>query len=371
MKLQSFTILGTLFLCASVLFAQPPIGDIIVQADGYGASKKAALLDAKRNAVEQGIGTVIISETEMNLFVVQKDIVISKTLGAVKKYDIVKEEKSEAGDVQVSINAVVSLASIKADLAALKILLESMDKPRMMVVIKEKHGNTAESTILDFLSEKGVELVDPAVVAALMQKNDELINKATLGDPMAAAKIGTSNGAEYVIVGNVSKSQTENDMLRKTGMNSGQAAITAKVVNCSNGKIIAAKMSNSAFAHVSGDMAETKATEKAANKLMDQKLFEKIVSSFQDMINNGIALDVIIKRVDNFKMQKAIRKVIGNLPRTVSVNKRRFGGGLLTLSVQYKGNADSFGEAMDGKTVKNKTFSVTDITGDKVVIDLE
>lgn len=341
--------------------------DITVEVEGYGVNRGDALLKAKREAVEKGIGTVLISETEVKNFMLQKDVVLTQTVGAVKDYKIIKEEKQGADTFMVRIKATVSMASIKADLVALKILLESMDKPRMMVVVREEGGNNAENAIVDYLTEKNFELVDAATVAALMEKEEDLIRKATEGDPVAAAKIGAENGAEYVIVAKVTAGVSENEMLAQSGLKSGQATITAKVVNCSSARIIASKSASSAAAHISEDVAKSKAIEKTAQKLMDRKLFEQIVASFQDIINNGITLDVTVKNVANFKMQKEIRQVIGGLD-VVSVNKRSFGGGLLKLSVVFKGNADLFSEAVDGKSVQGKKLSVTDIAGNKVVI---
>jgi hypothetical protein len=370
-RLKIVVFIGLIVMCSSLLYAEKPQGDITLITEGYGVSRSDALLKAKRNAVEKGIGTVLISHTEVKNFELQKDIILSKTIGSVKKYDILKEEKQSGNTYYIKIKTAVSLASIKADLAALKILLESMDKPRMMVVVQEEGGNTAENAILDYLTEKEFELVDPATVAALMQKGDQLIQKASKGDPVAAAQIGASNGAEYVLIGMVTQSLMKSNILGDSGMVSGQAHLTAKVVNCSNARIIASKSANSAAVHVSEDVAKANATKKAAKKLMDNALFEKIVSSFQDMVNNGIPLYVTIKHVENFKTQKAVKKVLEELSQVVSVNKRSFGGGQLQLSVLYKGNADAFSEEVDGKTIEGKTFSVTGISGDNVVIEME
>ena len=143
------------------LCAGTPDGDIIVESEGFGISKKDALLKAKREAVEIGIGTILYSQTEIKNFELMKDVILTRTVGSVKKYDILHQEKKSDNTFYVKIQAVVSLASIRTDLAALKILLESMDKPRIMVVIKEKNGNHAESAIIDYLTEKGFDLVDP------------------------------------------------------------------------------------------------------------------------------------------------------------------------------------------------------------------
>ncbi len=371
MKLKIVSLLVLLIICTSPAYAKNLQNDMTVQSEGYGITKNDALLKAKRGAVETGIGTVLISETEVKNFELQKDIILSRTIGSVKQYQILKEAKQPDNVFYVKIEAMVSLASIKADLAALKILLESMDKPRMMVVIREEDGNTAENAVLDYLTEKGFELVDPAVVAALMQSDDRLIQRASEGDPAAAAQIGVANGAEYVLVGKVTKSIMKAKAINDLGMTSGQAHITARLVNCSNARVIASKSANSAAVHTSEDVAMAKASEKAGKKLMDKALFEKIVSSFQDMVNNGINIDVTIKRVTNFRMQKSVRKVIGGLSEVVSVNKRSFGGGQLKLSVLYKGNADTFSENVDGKAVGEKTLSVTGVTGSKVVIEIK
>lgn len=371
MKFKISVLLSLLLIFSSAIYASNQEGDIIILAEGYGSSKKDALLKAKREAIEIGIGTIIISQTEIRNFELKKDIILSRTKGSVKKYDILREERQPDDVFYLKIKAVVSLAGIKEDLAALKILLESMDKPRMMVMIQEEDGKYAENAILDYLTDKEFELVDASVVAALMQKEDSLIKRATEGDPVAAAEIGAANGAEHVIIGKVTKSLMKSALLDESGMKSIQANVTAKVVNCSNAKIIASKSANSASYHVSEDIAMVKATQKAAKSLMDRSLFEKIISSFQNSINNGITIDVTIKNVDNFKIQKAVKKVIGELPEVVSVNSRGFGQGQLKLSVVYKGDADSFGEKIDGIIAIGKKLSITDIVGDRVVIKLK
>ncbi len=362
---------GLLILCTALLYAENPQNDMTVRSEGYGITKNDALLKAKRGAVEVGIGTVLISETEVKNFELQKDVILSRTIGSVKQYQVLEEAKQPDNVFYVRIEAIVSLASIKADLAALKILLESMDKPRMMVVLREENGTTAENAVLDYLTEKGFDLVDPAVVAALMHSDDQLIQRAADGDPAAAARIGAANGAEYVLVGRVTKNVMTAKAVNDLGMISGQAHITARLVNCSNARVIASKSANSAAVHTSEDVAMAKAAEKAGKKIMDQALFEKIVSSFQDMVNNGISIDVTVKRVTNFKLQRSVKKVIEGIPEVVSVSKRSFGGGQLKLSVLYKGNSDTFSENVDGKAVGDKKLSVTGVMGSKVEIEIK
>ncbi|MEN8143245.1 MAG: hypothetical protein ABFQ82_06570, partial [Thermodesulfobacteriota bacterium] len=238
MKINIVLIPVMVFLMAVAAYGMGLEGDVTIEAEGVGGSKAEALLAAKREAVSSGIGTILISETEVENFTLKKDVVLTRTIGAVRSYKVL-DEKREGDSFHARISAVVSLADIKEDLGALKILLESMDKPRMMVLIREESGNVADTAILDFLNQKEFDLVDAAAVAALMQKDEALIRKATEGDAVAAAQLGAANGAEFVIVGQVVKSTAANELLASSGMISGQANITARVINCSNARVIA------------------------------------------------------------------------------------------------------------------------------------
>lgn len=343
---------------------------ITVEAEAYGSSRGDALLKAKREAVSQGIGTVLVSETEIKNFILQKDRVLTRTIGSVLSYKVLQEKKEGPEEYFIKIRAVVSTASIRQDLAALKILLESMNKPRMMVLVKEENGRNAETAILDYLSEKGFDLVDAAATAALMAKDDDLITRATKGDPVAAARIGADNGAEYVLVGTVTKSLGKNGMLADVGMVSGQATITARVINCSNARVVASKSARAAAAHISGDTAMSTAADKAARELMDRKLFEKIVASFQDTVNNGVTLEVEVRSIPDYRTQKAVRKAL-EIDGVASVAKRSFGNGALKLSVTFRGNADTFADGIDGRAVGSRKLVVTDVTGNRLVINLK
>src|SRR4030042_1802386 len=339
-------------------------GDIEVRAEGCGANDSDAMLQAKRNAIEKGIGIFLVSETEVRNFQTLKDRVITKTAGSVKRIDVLEKQKRPK-DIFIRIKAIVSLATIKEDLIALKILVESMDRPRMMVFIHEENGNLAETTVIDYLMEKEFQLIDPSISAALMKKDEKLTRLGSEGDPVADARIGSENGAEYVIVGKVVKSVGKKEVLEGTGLISGQAGITTRVINCSTAEVIASKSSHAAAAHHSKLTAITEATEKAAKKLMDRQLFEKIVASFQDMVNNGIDIVVTISGVANFPMQKAIQSAITEIPEVIAVNKRSFNDTQLQVTVRYKGKTDTFAEALDGLSVEKKKFAVTGSTGNR------
>ncbi|MCD6527685.1 MAG: hypothetical protein J7K75_11915 [Desulfuromonas sp.] len=343
--------------------------DVEIVAEGCGKSMNAALLDAKRAAIEQGIGTVLVSQTEVENFMLKKDIVLTKTRGAIRRYEQLGSRSDEYGQC-VTIRATVSLADIREDLAALRILLESMQRPRMMVLIQGAAGKAAETEIINFLTSKEFDLVDPAMVATLQQRSEDLVRKAVHGDPVAAAQIGADSGAEYILIGDVSNALQKNDLLAGSGMFSGQAQISARVINCSNSRIVASKTASSAMAHISEDAALQGAVLKTAQKLMNTQLFETIVTSFQNQVNNGLTLEVAVRNLASFKEQKLANSTLAELDSVQSVNKRSFSTGELAMTVMYLGDVDSFCEAVDGRKLGERVMAITEVVGNRVVIRL-
>ena len=85
-----------LFSFAVILtaFAQE---DLIVEGSGESVNRDEALMAAKRDAIEKGIGTILLSQTEVENFMVKRDMIVTKTIGAVKKYDIISNQKQQMG----------------------------------------------------------------------------------------------------------------------------------------------------------------------------------------------------------------------------------------------------------------------------------
>jgi ribosomal protein S9 len=360
----------TVFL--SMTFAgdmpKPQTGDITVEVEGMGRNASEAMLSAKRAAVEKGIGTVIQSETEIKNFMVNKDVILTRTVGAIKSVTTLAESTGPDGAISIKIKAVVSKQKINDDLMALHILLESMEKPRVMVLMKESNmsdsaasGALAETEIINYLTRKGFSLVDQAAVGQL--KKQEQAQSALEGNAAAAAAIGVKAGAEMIITGNATSRVAEEISKNLGGMKSCQADVSLKVVLCANAAIIAAKTEHAAAVHVNPTSGGAKAIADATRKALDRHLLEKIVASWQDQINNGMLLRVTVSDVKSFKSSKA---VIDGLPAlsssVVKVTKRDWNQstGILELDVLYKGNCDGFCETVDGqKLSEGSTVSVT------------
>ncbi len=359
-----------LFTLPDILLAIQLSGDKTIEIDGYGLTREEALHLAKRNGIEGAIGVVLSSPTEVDKFRQSKNKIITKSMGAVREYSILKDEKQGEG-WYVRIRELISLDSLTSELMDQKFLLNSMTKPRTMVLIQEKFCQSAENRIVNYLQEQGFDMVDPVRSAALRASEDPLLRKAIKGDPVAATRLGVENGAEYIVVGRVGKSLVKHNFLDESGMKSGKADLAATVVNCSNGEIVASKSATGDAVHVSAVTAQANAAANAATNLMDRTLVEEIVFSFQNTIKNGANYDVSIAGVKNARIKEMAFKLLKDTEGVVSVTKKHTGGNRLELSVLFKGSIDTLCDRVDSKPVDDTNLMVTNIVGSRVVLHLQ
>ncbi|HUI93271.1 MAG TPA: hypothetical protein VLX68_13575 [Chitinivibrionales bacterium] len=338
---------------------------IVAEGFGEGANPEEALLAAKRNAIEKGIGTILLSQTEIENFMVKKDQIITKTIGSVKSYEKISEGKSEAGSYEVKIKAVLSKSSITQDLAAFHILIESMNKPRTMVVIDENNVGTgeptnssAEATILQFLKDPyEFDLVDPKASAAIRASQEKMASIA--GDVAAAAQLGTQSGAEVIITGSAVSREAKNLNQNLGGMVSVQADVTLRAINCTTGSIMGTAQEHAAMVHVSANTAGTQAIAKASQKAI-RDLLDKIVKEWNNQQNNGMTLSITISGVSTFRLKNDLIQTLTWVPNVSAVHERNWDmqSKLLMVDLQYKGNANGFCTRIDGFKLKSGAGSI-------------
>ncbi len=363
-KIALFTTI--LFLASVALRADQPI---VVEAEGIGRNSAEATLNAQRAAVEKGIGTVIQSQTEIKNFMVNKDVILTRTVGAVRSMEVISESDVEAdGNITIKIRAEVSIAQIRDDLMALNILLESMEKPRVMVMIDETNmedgsSQVAETEILSYLSEKGFSLVDPGAVEQLKQHEQAM--QAMEGNTGAAAVIGSEAGADMVIVGRASAQVAEGVSVNLGGMVSCQANISIRVITVATASVVTAKSERAAAVHVSPQTGGANAIGQAARKVMDTYILDQVIGSWQDAINNGVPLRVLVSDVNSFSASNAVVRNLRTVNGVVNVTNRGWnqGTGIMELEVLYKGNTYGLCETVDGIALADgSSLAVTGVT---------
>jgi hypothetical protein len=362
----------SLLLLAGLSFAQD---EIIAEGSGQGTNRDEALMAAKRSAVEKGIGTVLLSQTEVENFVLKRDQIITKTVGTVKSYDVVSESKTPDGLIDITIKAVLSKTSLHEDLAAFHILIESMNKPRTMVIIQENNVGNQEPTnssgeiaVLGFLKDPyEFDLIDPQVTSSIKASQQKMAELA--GDPAAAAKLGSGYGAEVIISGSAVARIAEGISQNLGGMVSAQADVTLRAINCTTGRIIGSSSAHAAKVHISSNTAGNQAIQKASVDAA-KKLLDAIIKDWQGQLNNGVGLSVSITGVATFRSKAAIVQTIEGVSGVSAVRERDWDGTskVLEIDVVYKGNANGFCNRIDGLKMKTGggSLAVSGIEGTRI-----
>jgi hypothetical protein len=355
---------GFLLVFGTGLFAADD-ENIVAEGTGEGANPEEALIAAKRNAIEKGIGTILLSQTEIENFQVKRDQIITKTMGSVKSYEKISEGKTDNGYFEVKIKAVLSRSSISQDLASFHILIESMNKPRTMVVIDENNIGTAEpnnsaseTCILQFLKDPyEFELIDPKASAAIRASQEKMAGIA--GDAAAAAQLGTQNGAEVIITGSAVSREAKSMNQNLGGLVSAQADVTLRAINCTTGSIIGTAQSHAAMVHISASTAGTQAITKASQKAI-KELLDRIIKEWQNQQNNGVSLSLTIGGVTTFRLKNDLIQTLTWVPNVSAVHERNWDmqSKLLMVDIQYKGNANGFCTRIDGFKLKSGAGSI-------------
>ena len=281
-------------------------------------SRADAVREAQRAAVEEAVGVFIQSESEMQNFVLQKDKIISRTQGYIKNFDVIKES-AQGGQFNVTIRAVVSLDQIKDDLIAMKILLDSMERPKVMILVDEDYKSMddlgmelAGTELSAMMGAKGFDLVDKAQVEAARSKDQS--RQALAGNDAAARSLGLSFGAQYVIVGKA-VAQDAGEAVAGTGLRSIQASLQARVIQTQTGAVLGSVVKNAVSAHISPLTGATNALKQTVKLAVDEYLVDAITNSFQDFLNNGAPIKLHISGVNNFRGYKTVSAAVEKINR--------------------------------------------------------
>ena len=158
-----------MLICFTALYGQVQVAS----GTGYGLTKDAATEQAKRDAVEQGLGAYMTSSTTVTATSIE-DNIYSKAQGFVKSFKVTKESQGPDGNWEITIEAEVTdmIDQVMADEAALQTLLNAMNRPRIIFMVREDNliDNTptdfAETKLLAMFYEKGFDVVDRQMVQA-------------------------------------------------------------------------------------------------------------------------------------------------------------------------------------------------------------
>lgn len=250
-KWRKILMAGSGLLCfASVALAREAV------VVGMGDNRESALDDAKRNAVEQIVGTMIDSRSVSEMAAVKLDEIYTKSRGFVKKITVLEEDPA-GGAYRVK-----ALIDVDTDpdtkLMDQLTMLMMLNDPRVAVVIlrsgdsgqgsyegalQSGHDTVIESAINDRLVDMGFSHVIDT--AHIMQLQDTPLLTRIYHGLEGLHTDGVDRVVEYLVLGesaidayNVAIVDRVNGGSQETGLKTVRVNLTAKILNYSTGDMI-------------------------------------------------------------------------------------------------------------------------------------
>lgn len=352
-------------------------GVAMIQQGAVDIARDAAIEDAQKRAVEQAIGILIDSQTQVENYQLISDKIFSQIKGYIRRYNIAGET-TEGNLLRVRINAEVALGKLSDDLSAIGILLGQMHKPRTMIMIAEQnierewyawwwgyHGQqtdigVVENTIMDKLSEKGFELIDHEVAAKQIKVSAAYkIQDLTVDQ---AKTLGSQADAEVVIIGKaVAKLYGEVG----GGMKSAQADLSARAVRIDTGQVIASTSTHGAAVHINEMTAGIEALKKAASEAADQ-MIAKILSVYSKEVGGTRSINITINGLTKQQFVK-FKDVLKNQVRAIKdLHERSFAGTTAKISVDSKSSAQALSDELQMRDFSGFLVEVTGLTANSI-----
>ncbi len=343
-----------------------------VEGVGYGLTKDAAIEQAKRDAVEVGLGAYISSETVVTATTLT-DNIYSKAQGFVKTFNVVNETKGPDGNWEVTISAEVTamLDEVMQDEAALQTLLNSMNRPRIIFLIREDNlidnvpTDFAETKLLSVFYDKGFDVVDRQLVQALKGKPD--YEEALGGDVAAASKIASQLGADIIVIGTAKVSSGG----KVYSMTSGQANINGKIVRGDTGDILAVvPNAHGKKPHISPTTAGVNAMNDAAGKLGNE-IIRQLIQKWSTAQSNFIKCYLVLKKADfmSYTMFETFLKAqtVNGIRNAYS---KSLDSGIAEYEVEFEGKAMDLAMGLSKTQPDGFNIKVTGITGNRITAEV-
>jgi hypothetical protein len=373
-RLLQISLCAYLFIVASALplMAQETKtvtaeGVAAIQGNALDIARDAAIEDAQKRAVEQAIGILIDSQTQVENFQLISDNILAQTKGYIKQYTIAGETV-DGTLLRVRINAEVALDKLTDDLGAIGILLGQMNKPRTIVMIAEQNVGqhiyawwsepqgqdsdmgAVENAFMDRFTQKGFEFIDHDVAI-----KDIRVTKAYRVPNLSIAQAKTLAGqvdAEVVIIGKA-VAKLYGDV--GGGIKSVQADLTARAVRVDTGQVIATASTHAAGVHISEITAGTEALKKAANEAADE-MIAKILAVYSKETGSTRSINITITGLNKIQFVK-FKDVLKNQVRGIkALHERSFTGSTAKISVDSRSSAQTLSDEL---VLRNfGTFSV-------------
>lgn len=352
---------------------------VVAEADFSGdlaATEREAKRQARRKAIEEGVGVSVSSNSLVRNFELVSDEITTEAKGIIQDEKWGALTNGPTGSTRkISLTAKVSKNIADLEKAACTVV-KANHNPKVALVFVEKVGDAekwvterglVEAMFTDAFINSCFTLVESGVKVTEISASGDL-PQATINEIIKNAD------AQYVVLGQAKIMKSPAKMLLgNSDMNSYSVSSSLKLINTSNNSIEAVATKQIQVLGISPEVALSIKGNSAkkvqlVNGIMDE-LVEKITTRWSSDVVNGAQVQVTVQNVANYAAAKAFRDYVETGLRA-KVEQRKVFGGSATFDVDMEGGAEGFASAIEGKKAGKYTIEVIEVSRGKVVLKL-
>jgi hypothetical protein len=334
------------------------MGMSTIHGGAVDIARDKAIENAQRNAVEEKVGVMITSFSEVENFQIKMDQILSESKGFINTYTVVSEER--AGDTyKVTIEADVGVGRLKDRMAAIDLIMARKSKPRLMMLFSEQAQKdaVAEASMTKYFISQGFKLVD--VGAVKRTKGYERLQSLS-SDRKELSQMARRYGAEVIILGKV-EITTKAFKIGDVEVSSNEVIVSAKVVNGDTGEVIATDSKTR-----KGDIKVT--TEEAAKDLA-KEMKEQILERWSSELTNMATVKLVVYGLNSYRELSRFKELLAaEVKGFKQMHQRSYANGEVELDVEIKGNAQSLADDVAAMTLNKRKVKILEITQNRIEV---
>lgn len=336
------------------------LGEALIIDHNLPAAKELAISDGLNKAVEQVVGTLVYSETNVENYQLIKDSIRLKSAGYVTGYEVLNTW-TELGVLKALLVVTVKKGSIIEDLDELQLILKRAGNPRIMVFFSESKFQknnipvrTLEKEIINGLVQAGYQVVEGPITS----NREEFARLKNNGKQKSFQSLMPEYGADILIFGEAASEVIG----RYQGLVSCRAWVEMRTIKASTGEILLVQeVSESGV-----DLTEYAAAEKAI-----KKAGENIVTYFMEEIPKKLIIpnniEVIINNISYSELVLIERK-LKEMSLVTQVNLREFASNKARFTVETTLLASQLAEQLSGW--KDLSLDINEVLHSRIELSL-
>lgn len=349
-----FRLMTKALFCALLLVSASSSAKVVtargiseVSDDNIVEARRIALESAKREAVEQAVGTFIRARTDVNNYLLAKDEIFSTTAGQIDQFDIEKDGLTDNGVYEIVIRADVRVNAMLEQVKQIQKAYGWIKKPRVTVTINSASNNTAvaqnvKTQMHRRLSREGFDVFD----------SDELVHAGFVVDLLVSTQTKTDSYQGIVL--------TANDL-----------SVSFNVTRVGDEQVLAS-------AHESDSKPGIKTGEiyaKLSNQLVSKawpNLRNQTIEFWQQEQLRARNLVLEVQGVDSGAQAEKIRlALLEAVPAAQSSQLVQLEGGKATFTIEYKGWVEQMYEVLSASQFNYQSnVTLTGVSGNKITAKL-